>query len=139
MSDSSHPTPHHQRPHPAPMAGPFLEFDLSREVQQLRQEGTWSTGRNSKTLVKYADFRVVLMALKAGMHVEEHQAEGRISVQTIAGHISVRSSGRTFDLPTGSLLALDRATVHDLHALEDSAILLTIAWPEEIKSQQAGG
>ena len=100
---------------------------------------TWSTGRNSKTLAKYADFRVVLMALKAGMRVEEHQAEGRISVQTIAGHISVRASGRTFDLPAGSLLALDRATVHDVQALEDSAILLTIAWPKEVKSQQAGG
>ena len=139
MSDPIHPTPHHQRPHPAPMTGPFLEFDLNRELQQLRQEDTWSTGRNSKTLVKFADFRVVLMALKAGMRVEEHHAEGRISIQSIAGHISMRASGRTFDLPAGSLLALDRTTVHDVQALEDSAILLTIAWPEEIKSQQAGG
>lgn len=136
MSDSTHPTPHHQRPHPAPMASPYLEFDLDREIQQLHEENTWSAGRNSKTLVKYADFRVVLMALKAGVRVEQHQAEGRISVQTIAGHISVRASGRTFDLPTGSLLALDRATVHDVQALEESAILLTIAWPEEIKAQQ---
>ena len=138
MSDTTHPTPHHQRPHPAPLAGPFLEFDLGREIQQLRQEDTWSTGRNSKTLVKYADFRVVLMALKAGTRIEGHQAEGRISVQTIAGHICMRASGRTFDLPAGSLLALDRATVHDVEALEESAILLTIAWPEAIKSQPAG-
>jgi quercetin dioxygenase-like cupin family protein len=119
------------------MAGPYLEFDLGREIQQLHEEDTWSTGRNSKTLVKYADFRVVLMALKAGMRVEKHQAEGRISVQTIAGHINIRASGRTFDLPTGSRLALDRATVHDVEALEESAVLLTIAWPEEIKGQQA--
>ena len=138
MSDATHPAPHHQRPHPAPMAGPFLEFDLDREIQQLHLEDTWSTGRNSKTLVKYADFRVVLMALKAGMRIEEHQAEGRISVQTIAGHISMRASGRTFDLPTGRLLALDRATVHDVEALEDSAILLTIALPGETKGRRAG-
>ena len=78
MSDTTHPTPRHQRPHPAPMAGPFLEFDLGREIQQLRQEDTWSGGRNSKTLVKYADFRLVLMALRSGARIEEHQAKGRV-------------------------------------------------------------
>jgi quercetin dioxygenase-like cupin family protein len=38
---------------------------------------------------------------------------------------------RTFDLPQGNLLALDRGVAHDVEALEDSAFLLTIAWPEE--------
>ena len=134
MSDATHPTPHRQRPHPGPMAAPFLEFDLGREIQQLQQEHTWSTGRNSRTLVKHLDFRVVLMALKAGTRVREHKADGRISIQTVAGRISIRASERTLVLPAGSLLALDRATIHDVEALEDSAILLTIARPEEIRS-----
>jgi mannose-6-phosphate isomerase-like protein (cupin superfamily) len=38
---------------------------------------------------------------------------------------------KVFDLPAGQLLALDRAVPHDVTALEDSALLLTIAWPEE--------
>jgi quercetin dioxygenase-like cupin family protein len=50
-------------------------------------------------------------------------------VQTVRGHIRVRALGRTFDLPTGGLLALDQNVSHDLEALEDSAFLLTIAWP----------
>lgn len=137
MSDATPPTPHRQRPHPAPLAGSFLEFDLGREIQQLRHEHTWSTGRKSRTLVKQSDFRVVLMALKAGTRVQEHKADGRISIQTVAGRISIRACQRTFVLPAGSLLALDRATVHDVEALEESAILLTIAWPEEVKSQHA--
>jgi len=37
---------------------------------------------------------------------------------------------KVFDLPAGHLLALDRALPHDVKALEDSAFLLTIAWPE---------
>jgi hypothetical protein len=32
-------------------------------------------------------------------------------------------------LPHGHLLVLDRALEHDLEALEESAILLTISWP----------
>jgi hypothetical protein len=41
----------------------------------------------------------------------------------------VRAEGRTFDLPTGRLLALDHGLPHDVEALEESAFLLTIAWP----------
>jgi len=52
----------------------------------------------------------------------------RISIQTVAD-IQLRAQGRTFDLPTGSLLALDQGLSHDVEALEESAFLLTIAWP----------
>lgn len=79
--------------------------------------------------MKYDDFRVVLTALKAGARLPGHQTEGRISIQTVAGHVQVRAQGRTFDLPTGTLLALDQSVPHDVAALEESAFLLTIAWP----------
>ena len=36
-----------------------------------------------------------------------------------------------FDLPAGHLLALDHAIPHDVQALEDSAFLLTICWPDQ--------
>jgi len=49
--------------------------------------------------------------------------------ETVAGHIQVRAQGRTFDLPTGRLLALDKGVLHEVEALEESAFLLTIAWP----------
>jgi quercetin dioxygenase-like cupin family protein len=41
--------------------------------------------------------------------------------------------GKVFDLPAGHLLALERAIAHDVEALEDSAFLLTIAWPDEVE------
>jgi quercetin dioxygenase-like cupin family protein len=118
----------HPRPHPQVMAAPFLEFDLARELDQLRREPEWSKGHNARTLAKYDDFRIVLAALKAGAHLPAHQADGRISVQTLTGHIKMRAEGRTFDLPVGRLLTLDRALTHDVEALEESAFLLTIAW-----------
>jgi quercetin dioxygenase-like cupin family protein len=111
------------------MAAAYLEFDLARELEQLHREPGWSSGQNAKTLVKYEDFRIVLTALKAHAHLPGHQTEGRISIQTVAGHIQLRAQGRTFDLPTGRLLALDQGLSHDVEALEESAFLLTIAWP----------
>ena len=65
MSDGRHEDSRHRRPHPPPMAAPFLEFDLARELEQLRCEPWPTSGQNAKTLVKYDDFRVVLIALTA--------------------------------------------------------------------------
>lgn len=119
----------HRRPHGPPLAAPFLEFDLSAEIHRLHAETAWVTGRNARTLIKYDDLRVVLMTLKAHMRVPEHQAEGRISIHVVTGHIQVKASGRTFSLRAGGILALDHGVPHDVEALEDSALLLTIAWP----------
>jgi quercetin dioxygenase-like cupin family protein len=129
MSDVARPEPAHRRPHAPPMASPFLEFDLTAEVNQLRSETTWNTGRNARTLMKYDDFRVVLTVLRANMRIREHKTEGRISVHMLSGHIRLNASGRMFDLRPGSLVALDQGTPHDIEALEESAFLLTIAWP----------
>ena len=129
MADTPHDSSQHRRPHTSPMAAPFLEFDIARELAQLHAEPDWNAGHNAKTLVKYDNLRVVLMALKARARLPEHQTKGRISIQTLAGHIVVRAQGRTFELPAGSLLALDHGLPHDVEALEESAFLLTIAWP----------
>jgi quercetin dioxygenase-like cupin family protein len=119
----------HQRPHTPPMADPFMEFDLTAEIHRLHEETTWSTGQNARTLIKYDDFRVVVIALAAEARMQEHKADGRISVHVLSGHVQLRASGRTFNLRSGGLLALDRGVSHDVHALEESALLLTIAWP----------
>jgi len=128
MSDAAEHEAHH-RPHTAPMADPFMEFDLSTEIHRLKAETTWNTGQNARTLIKYEDFRVVLIALAAEARMPDHKADGRISIHVLSGHIQLKASGRTFSLRQGGLLALDHGVSHDVHALEESAILLTIAWP----------
>ena len=129
MTDNRETDMDHRRPHTPPMALPFLEYDLVRELRQLHEEPSWKNGQNAKTLVKYADFRVVLMALKLSSRIPGHNAPGRISIHMISGHVLVHALERTFDLLPGSFLALDKAVPHDLEALEDSAFVLTIAWP----------
>ncbi len=129
MTDASDSGAARRRPHPQPMAATYLEFDLAREVDGLLREPQWNTGRNAKTLVKYDDLRVVLLALRALTRIPDHRTEGRITIQAIRGHLRVHAESRTFDLPAGGLLALDGGLVHDVEAIEDSALLLTIAWP----------
>jgi quercetin dioxygenase-like cupin family protein len=116
---------------PGPLGNPMLTFDLNGEIKRLREENSWHGGRDSKTLVKNEDFRIVLTVLKANALLHEHKATGRISVQVLSGHIQMHVQDKVFELPAGHLLALDRAVPHDVKALEDSAFLLTIAWPVE--------
>jgi quercetin dioxygenase-like cupin family protein len=113
------------------MAAPYLEFDIARELDQLHREAGWQSGQNAKTLVKYDGLRIVLIALKARSRIPEHHTEGHISIQTVVGHVQVRAQGRSFELRQGGLLALDQGVPHDVEALEESALLLTIAWPSD--------
>lgn len=129
MTENREPERGHRRPHAPPIALPFLEYDLASELRELQEEPSWRNGQNARTLVKYDDFRVVLMALKLNMCIPGHKASGRISIHMISGHIRVHALERTFDLLQGGLLALDKAVPHNLQALEDSTFLLTIAWP----------
>src|SRR5579862_7259747 len=96
-----------RRTHPQPMAAPFLEVDLTRELEQLRREPEWESGQNAKTLVKYDDFRVVLTALKPHRKIPAHRTVGRLSIHTLRGHILLRAEGRTLDLTAGRVVALD--------------------------------
>ena len=94
MSDPTDQETLHRRPHPQSLAAAYLEFDLAREIEQLQREPKWTAGENAKRLLKYDDFRVVLMELRAHARVPTHQTEGRISLQTIRGHIQVRAARR---------------------------------------------
>lgn len=115
------------------LTGPLLEFDLAAETEQLRQEDTWATTlRSAKTLVKYPDLRVVLIALKAGRHMEGHKADGSISIQGLTGKLKLHLPQQTVEVPAGRLLTLERALPHDVEALQDSSFLLTISWPRGV-------
>jgi len=127
----------HRRPHTMPAADPFTELDLNAELHRLQAETTWSRGQNAKTLIKYDDCRVVLMALKAATRIPEHKTEGRVLVQVLSGYVQVKASGRTFNLRQGGVVALDHAMPHALEALEESALLLTIAWPRRAAEPSA--
>jgi quercetin dioxygenase-like cupin family protein len=97
------------------------------EANALRHEQGWqNTGHSAKTLVKHQDLRIILIAMQQGTVMKEHQTSGSISIQVLAGQLRVHVGQRTFDIPAGRLLALDRALAHDVEALEDSTCVLSV-------------
>jgi len=103
-------------------------FNLGRELENLRAEQAWQAGdRNAKTLFKKPGLRVVLLALKSGARLEKHEAPGSITIHALAGRLRVRLASETIELEPGEILSVDSGLTHDLEALEQSAILLTVA------------
>jgi quercetin dioxygenase-like cupin family protein len=110
---------------------PILQCNLPEEIESLHKEDAWvqGTGPSSKTLVKHPDLRIVLLALRKKMTMPEHKTAARISVQTLTGHIRLRLSDRTVELPAGHMLVLDQRVPHSVEVEEDSAFLLTLSSP----------
>ena len=105
------------------------QFDLESEISALGSHKPWPQGVTSKMLLKTNDLRIVLIVMQAGAKMDEHHNDGRISIQVLRGTIRIPVQDQVVDLTPGRLLALDRSIKHAVEALEDSAFLLTIAWP----------
>jgi quercetin dioxygenase-like cupin family protein len=115
------------------LADEVIRRNVNDEIEKLKSAPSWQreAGRSSETIAKYAEFRIVLVRMKKGSYMSHHRAEGPISIHAIQGRIRVHlPEDRKEDLSPGDLLTLERCLEHDVEALEESAFLLTIAWPE---------
>jgi quercetin dioxygenase-like cupin family protein len=115
------------------LANEVIRKNIQDELERLKDAESWQreAGRSSETIVKYPEFRIVLIRMKPGSYISHHRAEGPISVHAVLGKIRVHlPDDRMEELNPGDLLALERGLEHDVEALEECAFLLTIAWPE---------
>jgi quercetin dioxygenase-like cupin family protein len=114
---------------PHPLTGTALTFDLAAEADALKREPTWLMhGHNAKTLVKHPDVRVVLIALRAGARMQEHKTDQCVTLHALSGRLRLHLPADTLELPTGALLALDHTVLHEVEAIEESVLLLTLGW-----------
>lgn len=112
-----------------PISGFSVKLDLIAESAFLRQAPSWgSNGHSAKTLLKYSDFRTVLMALKACVRVSEHHTNHRVTLQVLDGCVRLHLPSGPVEVNRGQMLAIDRAIPHDMEAVDDSVVLLSIAW-----------
>ena len=110
-------------------------FEIASSFQAA-DHGT--NGRINRVLIDLPGLRVLLISLTAGAYVPEHKVEGAITVQTVLGRVEMTAFGsgsealetdrarQKYELGAGSLLSLKGSVPHDVRALEDSCILVSI-------------
>ncbi|WP_167043560.1 cupin domain-containing protein [Salinibacterium sp. ZJ454] len=78
------------------------------------------------TVLKSEDVRVVVLAFEAGFVLKEHAAPKTLLMQALDGALRVTAGGRIVELAPGSLIRLESGERHQVEALEDSRLMLTL-------------
>ena len=106
-------------------------FDLADEIARFDPSDS-SSGRRAETLIKTDDLRVVLVTMKAGAELQEHDAPGPITIHALIGTFVVHVDDRDVELPTGNLISIKPKARHAVRATEAGAFLLTIGWSPDL-------
>lgn len=98
---------------------------LGREL--LERARTDAAGRGAQTVQGGHEqaLRQTVLALTAGTTLAEHENPGEATVLVLAGRVRLGSGGEAWEGRRGDLIVIPAAR-HDLHAVEDAVVLLTV-------------
>ena len=96
--------------------------------QQLKLARQASSGRSTQTVYGGHEhvLRQSLIALTAGRRLDEHENPGEATVHVLHGRVRLSAGDVDWEGSVGDLLIVPAARL-SLEALEDSAVLLTVA------------
>jgi quercetin dioxygenase-like cupin family protein len=83
-------------------------------------------GRTARTILSGTVMRAVVIALKEGSELAEHDAPSAATLQVIRGKVTVATGEKDWTIYPGQLIPIPPRR-HSVHAHADSAILLTVA------------
>ncbi|MES2701474.1 MAG: hypothetical protein V4649_02490 [Bacteroidota bacterium] len=107
---------------------PTVFADLNSFIRQIRSEDAWSKNdRNSITIFKANDLRVVLGGLHQGAEMLPHKAEGMMSIHVLEGNLEVNTDDLTTNVEKGQLVAIHKDNNYRVVAVEESIYLLTMS------------
>ena len=97
-------------------------------TQHLDAARSASSGRSATTIYGGHDrtLRQTIIALRAGERLDEHENPGEATVHVLHGRVRLAAGEVTCDGAAGDLLVVPDAR-HSLAAVDDSAVLLTVA------------
>ena len=109
----------------APVANEAVSVWLTQEIQVVRRHLETARHRAARTLVRTPHLSVVLVAVREGGEVNEHTAEGPITIHVLDGLIELYEDGRHHTLGAGMLMSLEGGIPHSVASAKGGLFLLT--------------
>src|SRR5690606_41388835 len=78
------------------------------------------------TALKSADVRVVILTFPAGHVMKDHAAPKTLLLQVLDGRLRLTVGGEVLELVPGALVRLDKLERHDVEAVDESRLVLTL-------------
>ncbi len=109
---------------------PLVHLDLQSFKKQIKAEEGWrNNDRNSITIFKSDEMRIVMIGLHKDAEMKKHTAPGVISVQVLEGQITFRTDQQSEVLNEGQMVTLHAKIPHYVIANQESIFLLTLTNP----------
>lgn len=118
-------TPTGDYPHPASVH----DLDLTAIADKLTARLPGNR-RQSENIARESGVSIVMVAMESGDAIQEHAADGVVSVQVLRGHAILSTPTETVDARPGQLVLFQPGVRHDLRAEEQSVVLLTVTGGE---------
>lgn len=102
-------------------------FDLHEAVHALCAEGHLGQHKHrQETLYKSGDATIALFVFNAGAGLPPHVTQGVVTIHALKGHLRITAEGEQHDLRANQLLILAPGVEHDVHAEQESHMLLSV-------------
>lgn len=103
-------------------------INVEQLIRQAKEDAAWKTARlYSKTLLKDAGLRIVLIGIHEASSIEMHESEATICIQVLEGALLYTTGQKALLINEGELLTIDKGVHHGLSAKIPTLFLMTKA------------
>ena len=96
-------------------------------ISDVRADAAVEPGRlGHSTVLASPGVRVIVLTFEAGFTLKKHSAPKILLMQALDGCLKVSADGRVTELVPGAILRLDAGLEHEVEAVEESRLMLTL-------------
>jgi len=110
--------------------GAEKKFSLVEQFDALPSESVMRHGHMQKTLYKHGPMTTAIFSIRSGAGLNRHELDGESIIHVIKGRVQVHTPTATHEVKRDEILLLDPKTPHDVNALEDTEMVMTVVLEE---------
>lgn len=116
------------RPHPVERFAPTeRKLDLEDCFDDLLEEPHEAVdGHRQITIARHDSLTLIVFYFQEGSRIPEHVVDGAVTIHVLDGELEVETAEEVHHLEDDQLLILAAGVQHDMRALEDTRMLLTV-------------